>query len=128
MAEAWRPKLLTSSDTKGEALATPRHPREGGDPVVQYCPEGNTKFLQSGNSGARSARVRPVSPKGRIRSNASKGANAPTGCRGRGGKKRHRAGQDVEEKVSNKAGIAQLVEHDLAKVGVASSSLVSRSK
>ena len=26
------------------------------------------------------------------------------------------------------AGIAQLVEHDLAKVGVASSSLVSRSK
>ena len=27
-----------------------------------------------------------------------------------------------------KAGIAQLVEHDLAKVGVASSSLVSRSK
>ncbi len=27
----------------------------------------------------------------------------------------------------NKAGIAQLVEHDLAKVGVASSSLVSRS-
>jgi hypothetical protein len=29
---------------------------------------------------------------------------------------------------SSKAGIAQLVEHDLAKVGVASSSLVSRSK
>ena len=28
----------------------------------------------------------------------------------------------------SKAGIAQLVEHDLAKVGVASSSLVSRSK
>jgi hypothetical protein len=27
-----------------------------------------------------------------------------------------------------KAGVAQLVEHDLAKVGVASSSLVSRSK
>ncbi len=30
--------------------------------------------------------------------------------------------------VRSKAGIAQLVEHDLAKVGVASSSLVSRSK
>src|SRR5690606_21353457 len=30
--------------------------------------------------------------------------------------------------ISNKAGIAQLVEHNLAKVGVASSSLVSRSK
>ncbi len=29
---------------------------------------------------------------------------------------------------ANKAGIAQLVEHDLAKVGVASSNLVSRSK
>ena len=29
---------------------------------------------------------------------------------------------------SHIAGIAQLVEHDLAKVGVASSSLVSRSK
>ncbi len=29
---------------------------------------------------------------------------------------------------SDVAGIAQLVEHDLAKVGVASSSLVSRSK
>ena len=28
----------------------------------------------------------------------------------------------------HKAGIAQLVEHDLAKVGVASSNLVSRSK
>ncbi len=31
------------------------------------------------------------------------------------------------ECVAAKAGIAQLVEHDLAKVGVASSSLVSRS-
>ena len=30
--------------------------------------------------------------------------------------------------IRRKAGIAQLVEHDLAKVGVASSSLVSRSK
>ena len=30
-------------------------------------------------------------------------------------------------RISNKAGIAQLVEHNLAKVGVASSSLVSRS-
>jgi hypothetical protein len=29
--------------------------------------------------------------------------------------------------LANNAGIAQLVEHDLAKVGVASSSLVSRS-
>ena len=30
-------------------------------------------------------------------------------------------------KLEGKAGVAQLVEHDLAKVGVASSSLVSRS-
>ena len=34
----------------------------------------------------------------------------------------------VKIRVLNQAGIAQLVEHDLAKVGVASSSLVSRSK
>jgi hypothetical protein len=36
-------------------------------------------------------------------------------------------GVQVPLRVPN-AGIAQLVEHDLAKVGVASSSLVSRSK
>ncbi len=33
-----------------------------------------------------------------------------------------------QEVSQTNAGIAQLVEHDLAKVGVASSSLVSRSK
>jgi hypothetical protein len=39
-------------------------------------------------------------------------------------------GADIESPLTHHpdAGIAQLVEHDLAKVGVASSSLVSRSK
>jgi hypothetical protein len=39
-------------------------------------------------------------------------------------------GADLESPLTHPpdAGIAQLVEHDLAKVGVASSSLVSRSK
>ena len=34
---------------------------------------------------------------------------------------------DYKQSNTSEAGIAQLVEHDLAKVGVASSSLVSRS-
>ena len=37
------------------------------------------------------------------------------------------AAQKSEHNKSSDAGIAQLVEHDLAKVGVASSNLVSRS-
>jgi hypothetical protein len=37
-------------------------------------------------------------------------------------------GPTIPPLLARDAGIAQLVEHDLAKVGVASSSLVSRSK
>ena len=37
-------------------------------------------------------------------------------------------GKEVMSDLSHNAAIAQLVEHDLAKVGVASSSLVCRSK
>ena len=37
-------------------------------------------------------------------------------------------GQNIKMCTSFEAGIAQLVEHNLAKVGVASSNLVSRSK
>jgi hypothetical protein len=37
-------------------------------------------------------------------------------------------GHTIPPLLARDAGIAQLVEHDLAKVGVASSSLVSRSK
>ena len=39
-----------------------------------------------------------------------------------------KADRGNESSVKIKAGVAQLVEHDLAKVGVASPSLVSRSK
>ena len=40
----------------------------------------------------------------------------------------HNAAIDIISSLHRYAGIAQLVEHDLAKVGVASSNLVSRSK